>query len=177
MQTSILHAACWQFPNPLIKIEFRPTHARHLTSALARNHQQFEERSEWVVLSFAVSPYCANFVIVEHAITLNLARDEGRARRRFRRHFEEKESLETAASDPCVDSIDHRDAIDAALRTIDEPYCTAVVLVDVEGLSYEEAAASAGCALGTMKSRVARGRAAFRDGYTRITDPQRETGS
>lgn len=111
------------------------------------------------------------------AIALNLARDEGRARRRFRRHFDDSEPLEAAAPDPRADGIDQRDAIDAALRTIDEPYRTAVVLVDVEGLTYEEAATSADCALGTMKSRVARGRAAFRNGYTRITENQRETGS
>ena len=35
----------------------------------------------------------------------------------------------------------------------------ALVLVDMEGYSVEEAAAILGCALGTVKSRCARGRA------------------
>ncbi len=34
----------------------------------------------------------------------------------------------------------------------------AVLLVDVHGLSYEDAAESMSCSLGTVKSRVSRGR-------------------
>jgi hypothetical protein len=41
-------------------------------------------------------------------------------------------------------------------------------VVDVLELSYEEAAASLTCAVGTVKSRVNRGRFAFRDLYTRL---------
>ncbi len=36
-------------------------------------------------------------------------------------------------------------------------------LVDVQGLSYEETAQVMNCSLGTVKSRVARGRADMRD--------------
>ncbi|MBI2953172.1 MAG: sigma-70 family RNA polymerase sigma factor [Chloroflexi bacterium] len=39
----------------------------------------------------------------------------------------------------------------------------AVVLSDVQGLSYEEIAQVANCSLGTVKSRLARGRARMRD--------------
>lgn len=38
-----------------------------------------------------------------------------------------------------------------------------VILCDVQGLSYEEAAQAAGCSLGTVKSRLSRGRAQLRD--------------
>lgn len=38
-----------------------------------------------------------------------------------------------------------------------------VILCDVQGLSYEEAAQAAGCSLGTVKSRLSRGRAHMRD--------------
>ncbi len=38
-----------------------------------------------------------------------------------------------------------------------------VTLVDVQGFSYEEAAQVMNCSLGTVKSRLARGRAALRD--------------
>ena len=44
----------------------------------------------------------------------------------------------------------------------------AVLLVDVHGLSYEEASQSMGCSLGTVKSRVSRGRGSLRD-YLRQT--------
>ncbi len=43
----------------------------------------------------------------------------------------------------------------------------AVTLVDVLEFSYEEAADSLECALGTVKSRVNRGRFLFRDHYSR----------
>ncbi len=39
----------------------------------------------------------------------------------------------------------------------------AVILVDVQGLSYEEAAQVMDCSTGTVKSRISRGRAALRD--------------
>jgi len=50
-----------------------------------------------------------------------------------------------------------------ALRTLPADQRTAVVLCDIQGLSYEEAAASGNLALGTIKSRLSRGRAKMRD--------------
>lgn len=51
--------------------------------------------------------------------------------------------------------------VDAALRSLAEPFRAAVLLVDVEELSYEEAAAAAGCPVGTLRSRLFRGRKAL----------------
>ena len=39
----------------------------------------------------------------------------------------------------------------------------AIVLVDVQGLSYDEAAETLACPIGTVRSRLARGRARLRD--------------
>jgi RNA polymerase sigma-70 factor, ECF subfamily len=50
-----------------------------------------------------------------------------------------------------------------ALLTLPEDQRIAVVLSDVEGLSYEEIAAITQTQLGTVKSRIARGRARLRD--------------
>ncbi|MDQ3648928.1 MAG: sigma-70 family RNA polymerase sigma factor [Acidobacteriota bacterium] len=50
----------------------------------------------------------------------------------------------------------------AALRTLDRTYREVVVLRDIEGLSYEEVAAAAGISIGTVKSRLSRGRAELR---------------
>ena len=61
-----------------------------------------------------------------------------------------------------------RDTIQAGLDTLQEDQRLAVLLVDVHGLNYEEAAQSMGCSLGTVKSRVSRGRGALRD-YLRQT--------
>jgi RNA polymerase sigma-70 factor (ECF subfamily) len=46
----------------------------------------------------------------------------------------------------------------AALRTLPEEYRTAVLLYDLEGHSYEEVAAIQEVPIGTVKSRLARGR-------------------
>ncbi len=51
--------------------------------------------------------------------------------------------------------------IDAALRTLAEAFREAVLLVDVEELTYEEAAEAVGCPVGTLRSRLFRGRKAL----------------
>jgi len=66
--------------------------------------------------------------------------------------------------DPSVGPEEHFDAyeLDLAVRdslhTLPPMYRTVLVLVDIEGLSYEEAAAAAGIPVGTVKSRLARAR-------------------
>ncbi len=49
-----------------------------------------------------------------------------------------------------------------ALQTVPEPYRSAIVLRDVEGMSYEEIADILEISLGTVKSRILRGRQALR---------------
>ncbi len=48
--------------------------------------------------------------------------------------------------------------VERALRELSEEYRMAIVLVDIEELSYEEAAKVMECAIGTVRSRVSRGR-------------------
>jgi len=50
----------------------------------------------------------------------------------------------------------------AALREVPDEYRSAVVLFDIEGLSYDEVAAIEAVAVGTVKSRLHRGRAHLR---------------
>ncbi|HEX6270009.1 MAG TPA: sigma-70 family RNA polymerase sigma factor [Anaerolineales bacterium] len=52
--------------------------------------------------------------------------------------------------------LDH--AVQDSLRSLPPIYRTVLVLVDIEGLSYEEAAAAAHVPVGTVKSRLARAR-------------------
>ena len=54
-------------------------------------------------------------------------------------------------------------AIQAGLNSLSEEHRLAVLLVDVQGLSYAEAAQVMRCSLGTVKSRVSRGRQRLRD--------------
>jgi RNA polymerase sigma-70 factor, ECF subfamily len=48
--------------------------------------------------------------------------------------------------------------VERALRQLPEDLRTPLLLVDIEGLSYEEAATALGCAVGTVGSRLFRGR-------------------
>jgi len=58
------------------------------------------------------------------------------------------------------------DALDehlqTALNTLPEEFRIAVILADVEGLSYEEIAETMNCSLGTVRSRLHRGRKLLR---------------
>ncbi len=53
-------------------------------------------------------------------------------------------------------------ALKSALLDIGDIYREAVILCDIEGLSYEETAAALGIGLGTVKSRISRGREELR---------------
>jgi RNA polymerase sigma-70 factor (ECF subfamily) len=68
------------------------------------------------------------------------------------------------ARDPERDALAHEreQLIVAALATLARPYREAVVLRDIEGLSYEEVAAALEISIGTVKSRLSRGRAELR---------------
>ena len=56
-----------------------------------------------------------------------------------------------------------RAKVAAELKEIAEPYRTTIVLRDIEGLSYEEIAEIMQISLGTVKSRLTRGREALRN--------------
>jgi RNA polymerase sigma-70 factor (ECF subfamily) len=62
-----------------------------------------------------------------------------------------------------VERLDLGPAIDRALSTLLPHYRLAVVLVDVEGQSYEDAAAVLGVPVGTVRSRLFRGRRLLQD--------------
>ena len=55
-----------------------------------------------------------------------------------------------------------RARVEQELKQVPEPYRTTVVLRDIEGLSYEEVAEVLQISLGTVKSRLIRGREALR---------------
>ncbi len=53
-------------------------------------------------------------------------------------------------------------ALEAALLDLPDVYREAIVLCDIEGLSYEETASALGIGIGTVKSRISRGRSELR---------------
>jgi RNA polymerase sigma factor (sigma-70 family) len=102
-----------------------------------------------------------------HRITTNLFLDGARRRQRIR--FEGlgddvAQRLQGTELTPAqVWDERHFDGdIQAALRALPPDYRAAVVLCDIEGFSYEEIAATLGVKLGTVRSRIHRGRAQLR---------------
>lgn len=98
-------------------------------------------------------------------VTVNLSLDRLRRAGRV--------ALEPLASDPAVVNpergpeaaalaAEHRRDLEEALAALPTPYRLAVVLRDVEGLSYQEVAAALGVPEGTVKSRLHSGRQLLR---------------
>jgi RNA polymerase sigma-70 factor (ECF subfamily) len=101
-----------------------------------------------------------------HRITTNLFLDMVRRRQRIRFDAlpEDTERLPgTAPSPEQVYADTHLDPqIQAALDALPPEFRVAVVLCDIEGLTYEEIAATLGIKLGTVRSRIHRGRVQLR---------------
>jgi RNA polymerase sigma factor (sigma-70 family) len=102
-----------------------------------------------------------------HRITTNLFLDGARRRQRIR--FEglgddvEQRVPGTGLSPAQAWDDSHLDGdVQAALQALPPDYRAAVVLCDIEGFSYEEIAATMGVKLGTVRSRIHRGRAQLR---------------
>jgi RNA polymerase sigma-70 factor (ECF subfamily) len=102
-----------------------------------------------------------------HRITTNLFLDLARRRQRIR--FEglgdQAVGLLRDGEPTPAQAFDarHLDTdVQQALEALAPEYRAAVVLCDIEGLSYEEIAATLGVKLGTVRSRIHRGRAQLR---------------
>jgi RNA polymerase sigma-70 factor, ECF subfamily len=78
--------------------------------------------------------------------------------------FALKETLVDEHESPfdCAAHEEIRNKVEEELAQVQEPYRTAVVLRDIEGLSYEEIAEVLQVSLGTVKSRLMRGRFALK---------------
>ncbi len=103
-----------------------------------------------------------------HRITTNLFLDLARRRQRIRFDAlpdDAPERLPGSEPSPAQAYDDrHLDAdIQAALEALPPEFRAAVVLCDIEGLSYEEIAATLGVKLGTVRSRIHRGRSQLRE--------------
>jgi len=81
-----------------------------------------------------------------------------------------KERLVDEASSPFDDCArtELRGKVEAALAQVPEPYRTALVLRDMEELSYEEIAEITECTMGTVKSRITRGREQLKKRLERV---------
>jgi RNA polymerase sigma-70 factor (ECF subfamily) len=102
-----------------------------------------------------------------HRVTTNLFLDGARRKQRIR--FDALSDVRASrlrSSSPSPDAayadMHFEDDVERALATLPPDFRAAVVLCDVEGLTYEEIAEILGAKLGTVRSRIHRGRAQLR---------------
>ncbi len=122
-----------------------------------------------------------------HRITTNLFLDRMRRKKRIRFDFMADDDASVSTSD----SFDRHersgqpedafemaylgDDIVQALGDLPPEYRAAVVLSDIEGLSYEEIAATLGIKMGTVRSRLSRARAKLRESLAHRAPVRGET--
>ena len=98
-----------------------------------------------------------------YRIMRNLWIDEGRSRQRAVRTFAPEEAGEHVgyAGDQHVEAHVMLSDVDRAMQALPDEQREAIALVLVEGLSYKEAAEILGVPMGTLTSRLVRGRGAL----------------
>ncbi|PPK70137.1 RNA polymerase sigma-70 factor (ECF subfamily) [Actinokineospora auranticolor] len=101
-----------------------------------------------------------------HRITTNLFLDMVRRRSRLRMEGLPEDTDRIEGDEPSPEEVYEETHLDpdlqASLDELPPEFRAAVVLCDVEGLSYEEIGATLGVKLGTVRSRIHRGRQALR---------------
>jgi RNA polymerase sigma factor (sigma-70 family) len=115
-----------------------------------------------------------------HRITTNLFLDRVRRAQRIRFDALPDDSERIVGRERTPEQIfedTHLDGdVQAALDALPPDFRAAVVLCDIEGLSYEEIAATLGVKLGTVRSRIHRGRAQLRRALSHRTPGHRGRG-
>ena len=99
----------------------------------------------------------AAFTTWLHRLTVNACYDLSRKRARAPQPVEHVDRPEADA----IAGAEARVVVEAGMRQLAVEHRTALVLRELYGLSYEEIAGATGVAVGTVKSRIARARAAL----------------
>jgi RNA polymerase sigma-70 factor (ECF subfamily) len=110
-----------------------------------------------------------------HEVSIEPMESDGMASEGFMQNAAMQNAL-TDRSDSPFDNVSHREVqkrVDAELRQMPEPYRTTLILRDLEDMSYEEIAEVLQISLGTVKSRLTRGRQALKQ---RLAPYVREVG-
>lgn len=114
-----------------------------------------------------------------HRITTNLFLDKMRRKQRIRFDLLSDDAAARLPSreigpEQHYTETHFDDDVQSALDALTPDFRAAVVLCDIEGLSYEEIATTLGIKLGTVRSRIHRGRAQLREALAhRAPDPSR----
>lgn len=137
--------------------------ALHLLRDRSRAEDAVQETCFQALRSFGRFTPGTNIRAWLFGILFNVVRHQRRKLSRFRLFGDsEEEPQNTIAAPPAVPDRLTDQAILAALDRIPEQFRAIVLLVDVEEFAYKEAAEILGVPVGTVMSRLSRGRAALR---------------
>lgn len=113
-----------------------------------------------------------------HRITTNLFLDMARRRSRLRMEGLPEDTDRIPGRGQSPEQVFHETHLDpdlqAALDELAPEFRAAIVLCDVEGLSYEEIGTTLGVKLGTVRSRIHRGRQLLKTGLATRREKARE---
>jgi len=160
----------WDLPNWEDIVRMHSARVYRLAYRLTGNPHDAEDLTQEVFVRVfrSLSSYTpGTFEGWLHRITTNLFLDTARRKQRIRFEGlgdEVAQRLPGRELTP-AQAFDERHLdgdVQAALKALPPDYRAAVVLCDIEGFSYEEIAATLGVKLGTVRSRIHRGRAQLR---------------
>lgn len=163
--------AGWQPPSWESVVRDHSTRVYRLAYRLTGNQHDAEDLTQEVFIRVfrSLSSYTpGTFEGWLHRITTNLFLDQARRRQRIRMDSMGDDSSTYPARGELHDpvrgyehaNLDHD--VQRALDALAPEYRAAVVLCDIEGLSYEEIAVTLGIKLGTVRSRIHRARSQLR---------------
>jgi RNA polymerase sigma-70 factor, ECF subfamily len=151
-----------------ILVERYQERIRNLLFSIFRDRNFIDDLAQEVFIkAFQALPHFrfeSTFYTWLYRIAVNKSRDELR-KKKVRRFFSFQpldegfdHELSSRLSVPPIER-DAKEIVELGLQTLPEKFRTAVILKDIDGLSYEEIAEVMQCELGTVKSRISRARA------------------
>ncbi|MGZ4427707.1 MAG: RNA polymerase sigma factor SigE [Nocardioidaceae bacterium] len=160
----------WQAPSWEEVVEQHSARVYRLAYRLTGNPHDAEDLTQEVFVRVfrSLSSYTpGTFEGWLHRITTNLFLDQARRKQkiRFDALADDAETrIPSRAQAPDTQYLEglFDDDVEAALAALTPDFRAAVVLCDIEGLSYEEIADVLGLKLGTVRSRIHRGRSMLR---------------
>lgn len=169
--TEAAGTAAWQPPTWEAIVEEHSARVYRLAYRLTGNVHDAEDLTHDVFIRVfrSLGTYSpGNFEGWLHRITTNVFLDKMRRKQRIRFDaLSDESSARLPSREPSPDQVyadrHFDDDVQRALDTLPPDFRAAVVLCDIEGLSYEEIAATLGVKLGTVRSRIHRGRAQLRE--------------
>jgi RNA polymerase sigma-70 factor, ECF subfamily len=142
---SMMRAVCWRI---LSNESDADDATQNAMMAIVKNFSSFDERSAFSTWAYRIAT--------------NAALDELRRRRRpltlLRQDNGETPDIADQRSEDQFSDIDAHDELSSALALIPEEYRVALVLRDVADLDYEEISHILDVPIGTVRSRISRGR-------------------